>query len=151
MKWPTYHPVENFTELDHSRNILTSMKKKTFAELSFCRNTSVDEDFSSFSSLSHEDPQRSLLIAVLEQALLVDLPYLHKTVNHKINRDGKQFYSNQIGQDAYRWIMTNDHSWPFSFINICHNLELDPQAIRHRVIRLYGLRKLEQKQERRKR
>ena len=32
--------------------------------------------------------------------------------------------------DAYHWFRSNDYTWPFSFLNVCQLLELDPEAVR---------------------
>jgi hypothetical protein len=32
--------------------------------------------------------------------------------------------------DAYHWFRSNDYTWPFSFVNICQLLDLDPEAVR---------------------
>jgi hypothetical protein len=32
--------------------------------------------------------------------------------------------------DAYRWLISDDSSWPFSFLNVCQLLHLSPEAVR---------------------
>jgi hypothetical protein len=32
--------------------------------------------------------------------------------------------------DAYRWLTSDDCSWPFSFLNVCQLLHLAPEAVR---------------------
>lgn len=32
------------------------------------------------------------------------------------------------------WFASDDTAWPFSFVNICHVLELDPEATRRSVV-----------------
>src|SRR3954466_11623305 len=32
--------------------------------------------------------------------------------------------------DAHTWVMSNDFSWPFSFLNVCQLLNLEPEALR---------------------
>jgi hypothetical protein len=32
--------------------------------------------------------------------------------------------------DAYHWFRSNDYTWPFSFLNVCQLLDLDPEAVR---------------------
>jgi hypothetical protein len=32
--------------------------------------------------------------------------------------------------DAYRWLTSDDCSWPFSFLNVCQLLHLSPEAVR---------------------
>jgi|SRR5215510_16098558 len=36
--------------------------------------------------------------------------------------------------DAYRWLTANDSSWPFSFLNVCHFLNLTPETIREELV-----------------
>ena len=36
--------------------------------------------------------------------------------------------------DAYRWLTANDSSWPFSFLNVCHSLNLAPEAVREELV-----------------
>src|SRR5262249_1418704 len=36
--------------------------------------------------------------------------------------------------DAYRWLTSDDSSWPFSFLNVCHSLNLAPEAVREELV-----------------
>ena len=36
--------------------------------------------------------------------------------------------------DAYRWLTSDDSSWPFSFLNVCHFLNLTPETIREELV-----------------
>jgi hypothetical protein len=36
--------------------------------------------------------------------------------------------------DAYRWVTSDDCSWPFSFLNVCQALNLAPEAVREDVL-----------------
>jgi hypothetical protein len=36
--------------------------------------------------------------------------------------------------DAYRWVMSDDCSWPFSFLNVCQLLNLAPETVREEVL-----------------
>jgi len=38
-----------------------------------------------------------------------------------------------LAQEAEQWLFSNDTQWPFSFINICVVLELDPICLRKRL------------------
>jgi hypothetical protein len=40
--------------------------------------------------------------------------------------------------DARAWIASTDARWPFSFANVCHELGLDPDRLRPRLLRLAG-------------
>src|SRR3954469_22572492 len=32
--------------------------------------------------------------------------------------------------DADHWFRSNDYTWPFSFLNVCQLLDLDPEVVR---------------------
>ena len=36
--------------------------------------------------------------------------------------------------DAYRWVMSDDFSWPFSFLKVCQLLNLAPEDVRQDLI-----------------
>jgi hypothetical protein len=36
--------------------------------------------------------------------------------------------------DAYSWIMVDDFSWPYSFVNVCRLLDLCPEVVRTEVL-----------------
>jgi hypothetical protein len=36
--------------------------------------------------------------------------------------------------DAYYWVMSDDCSWPFSFLNVCQALNLAPETVREEVL-----------------
>ena len=36
--------------------------------------------------------------------------------------------------DAYSWIMANDFSWPYSFVNVCRLLDLCPEVVRAELL-----------------
>jgi hypothetical protein len=40
----------------------------------------------------------------------------------------------EIYRDAHRWIMSDDSSWPLSFLNVCQLLSLSPELVRRDVI-----------------
>ena len=69
------------------------------------------------------EPERKLLVAVLTDAIvryrlrgtLTDLPRRAR-----------------LGE-AERWILSNDRRWPYSFVNVCDALGLDPTAVRRAV------------------
>ena len=41
--------------------------------------------------------------------------------------------------DAYRWVMADDYSWPFSFLNVCQVLDLAPEAVREEMLADFSL------------
>src|SRR5262245_10066839 len=36
--------------------------------------------------------------------------------------------------DAYRWLTSDDSSWPFSFLNVRHLLNLAPETVREELV-----------------
>jgi hypothetical protein len=36
--------------------------------------------------------------------------------------------------DAYRWVISDDCSWPFSFPNVCQLLNLAPESLRQELL-----------------
>jgi hypothetical protein len=35
--------------------------------------------------------------------------------------------------DAHHWFASNDYTWPFSFLNVCQLLDLDPEVVREEL------------------
>jgi hypothetical protein len=71
-----------------------------------------------------ETSRRDLAAGILEQATL-DLRRFHGATNGV----EREFYL-----DAYRWVISDDCSWPFSFLNVCQLLDLIPETVREEVL-----------------
>jgi hypothetical protein len=71
-----------------------------------------------------ETSRKDLAAGILKQARL-DLRRFHDATS-EIERE---FYL-----DAYRWVMSDDCSWPFSFLNVCQVLNLIPETVREEVL-----------------
>jgi hypothetical protein len=71
-----------------------------------------------------ETSRKDLAAGILKQAAL-DLRRFHGATS-AVERE---FYL-----DAYRWVMSNDCSWPFSFLNVCQALNLAPETVREEVL-----------------
>ena len=71
-----------------------------------------------------ETSRRDLAAGILEQATL-DLRRFHGATS-AVERE---FYL-----DAYRWVTSDDCSWPFSFLNVCQLLDLIPETVREEVL-----------------
>ena len=71
-----------------------------------------------------ETSRRDLAAGILEQATL-DLRRFHGATSGV----EREFYL-----DAYRWVISDDCSWPFSFLNVCHLLDLIPETVREEVL-----------------
>jgi hypothetical protein len=71
-----------------------------------------------------EQSQRDLAAGVLKQASQ-DLRRFHRQTS-RIERE--------LYDDAYRWVMSDDYSWPFSFPNVCRLLNRAPDELRQELI-----------------
>src|SRR5437660_7785570 len=71
-----------------------------------------------------ETSRKDLAAGILKQAGL-DLRRFHDATS-EIKRE---FYL-----DAYRWVVSDDCSWPFSFLNVCQVLNLAPETVRGEVL-----------------
>jgi len=71
-----------------------------------------------------ETSRKDLAAGILEQATL-DLRRFHGATNGL----EREFYL-----DAYRWVISDDCSWPFSFLNVCQVLNLAPETVREEVL-----------------
>lgn len=69
-------------------------------------------------------PERELMANVLWQAAS-DL------VKNRAARTRKQM---RLHRDAFRWVVSNDRSWPYSFVNICDVLGLSIRSVREELL-----------------
>ena len=65
-------------------------------------------------------PERRLMLAVIEEAVS---DYQRHVIAS--GTAGKRLF-----REAHAWIMFDDTAWSFSFVNLCHALGLDPDALR---------------------
>lgn len=81
--------------------------------------------FDTFRRKAHLEPEKALLLAVLEDAVACFQKYVSA-------RDGKgkaQF------REAEAWILEEESDWLFSFGNICDVLGLNPHYVRQGLMR----------------
>jgi len=71
-----------------------------------------------------ETSQRELASGILKQAA-EDLRRFHGATS-AIERE--------LYLDAYRWVVSDDCSWPFSFLNVCQVLKLAPEILRQDLL-----------------
>ncbi len=71
-----------------------------------------------------ETSRKDLADGILKQAAL-DLRRFHGATSGL----EREFYL-----DAYRWVTSDDSSWPFSFLNVCQLLNLAPETAREEVL-----------------
>ena len=69
-------------------------------------------------ALDHGD--FALMCAVLEDAL--------KCFQHQLLPDSKR--EQRLAQEAEEWLFADDAGWPFSFVNVCSALDLNPERVR---------------------
>src|SRR2546423_9050488 len=71
-----------------------------------------------------EAGQREMATGVLKQAVQ-DLRRFHGATS-AIERE--------LYRDAYQWLISDDCSWPFSFLNVCQLLNLGPESLRQELL-----------------
>jgi hypothetical protein len=71
-----------------------------------------------------ETSQRELASGILKQAAQ-DLRRFHGATS-AVKRE--------LYHDAYRWVISDDCSWPFSFLNVCQLLKLAPEILRQDLL-----------------
>jgi hypothetical protein len=71
-----------------------------------------------------ETSRKDLAGEILNQAV-VDLRRFHGATS-PIERE--------LYFDAHRWVMSDDCSWPFSFLNVCQALNLAPETVREEML-----------------
>jgi len=72
----------------------------------------------------YERSRKDLAPGILKQAAL-DLRRFHA---------GTSAVEREFYLDAHRWIISEDCSWPFSFLNVCQLLNLVPETIREEML-----------------
>jgi len=82
-----------------------------------------DQFFDNFKRKRPLEPERELMLAVLADAVECYWKY-------SAARDG---IGTRLFQDAREWLIDEDERRPFSFINVCSALQLDPGYIRRGV------------------
>ena len=65
-------------------------------------------------------PERALVMVVLWQAAS-DLQKF---------RFAKARKQQRLYMEAYKWVASDDRSWPYSFVNLCEALKLSPEYLR---------------------
>jgi hypothetical protein len=47
---------------------------------------------------------------------------------------GRNKVERELYYDAYSWLISEDDVWPFSFLNVCHALNLAPENVRYELM-----------------
>ena len=71
------------------------------------------------------DPEKRLMLAILEEGIFCYLDNLHVTGSKK----------RRLFEDAAAWIVENDGDWVFSFESVCDALDLNPQYVSQGLVR----------------
>ncbi|HXG50568.1 MAG TPA: hypothetical protein VNN77_04065 [candidate division Zixibacteria bacterium] len=85
-----------------------------------------------FRRKSHLEPEKRLLLAVLEDAIACFQKYLFA-------RDSK---GRTLFRETEEWILQRDSDWLFSFVSVCEILGFDPNYLRQGLMQ-WKARKLE--------
>ena len=86
--------------------------------------TSQNTNMNSADDYHFETSQREFASGILKQAAQ-DLRRFHGGTSAVV----REFYL-----DAHRWVISDDCSWPFSFLNVCQSLNLAPETVREDVL-----------------
>ena len=82
-----------------------------------------DQYFATFQRSEHLEPEKALLMAILEDAI-----HCYRKDRAARDRAGRERF-----REAEQWIMEEGDDRLFSFHNVCELLGLDPQYIRRGV------------------
>jgi hypothetical protein len=69
-------------------------------------------------------PERALVLSVLWRAI----EDLYR------NRFARRRRDQSLYAAAYKWVASDDQSWPYSFVNVCDALALDSTAVRQELL-----------------
>jgi hypothetical protein len=69
----------------------------------------------------HGEPERRLMLAVLTDAIETYLRRDTATTSQAVRRELRE---------VRNWIGSDDATWPFSFLNVCHGLGIEPTSLR---------------------
>jgi hypothetical protein len=72
----------------------------------------------------YTSPERSLVLSVVWQAVIDLQKYCFAQ-----RRRQQRLY-----MEAYRWVASQDRSWPYAFENIAEMLNVDPERLRRQLI-----------------
>jgi hypothetical protein len=70
-------------------------------------------------------PEQRLMLAILEDALS-----LYRKYGKYGRGSGRQW---RMVAETEEWLFSDDTSWPFSFVNLCHALDIDVARVRAQI------------------
>ena len=105
-----------------------SMKEKLIADagISLFQPDSLlpSQFFAALKQKARACGERRLMVAILEDAVDCFQKYVRATDNR----------SRHLCAEAEKWFLSDDDSWPFSFVNICDTLDLHPGFLRRGLL-----------------
>jgi hypothetical protein len=69
------------------------------------------------------EPEKELMLAILADAIECILKYCEQPVPMRI----------KLFQEAHEWLFDHEEREPFSFLNVCETLDLDPSYLRRGI------------------
>lgn len=81
--------------------------------------------FAALKQKAQANGERRLMVAILVDAVECFQKHLGAA-------DGR---GRQLCTEAERWFLSDDSSWPFSFVNICEALDIHPPFLRRGLLR----------------
>ena len=94
-----------------AENILTNTNGDTAA---------VQQYLDTFRRSEHLEPERALIVAILEDAV-----HNYRKYREARDREGKERF-----REAEEWLMEDGNDWIFSFDHVCEFLDLAPDYVR---------------------
>lgn len=119
---PSQHPVSR-----ESITISHEAWKATAQGVSFLsgQDSLLEVDYlDTFRRKSYLEPEKELMLAVLEQAI----DYFQTNILKKTRKQENLF------QEAEAWIIDDNDHWLFSFDIICETLDISPSFLRSRLL-----------------
>ncbi|HEU4341607.1 MAG TPA: hypothetical protein VFU31_08560 [Candidatus Binatia bacterium] len=92
-----------------------------------------EQFFDTMRRTEHFEPEKNLLLAILEDAI-----HNYRKYSLAHDRVGRERFA-----EAEHWIMHAEDDWIFSFVNVCELLGLDPEHLR-RGLRDWRAKMMEQ-------
>ncbi|HTN70318.1 MAG TPA: hypothetical protein VMO00_04445 [Methylomirabilota bacterium] len=84
-----------------------------------------DQYLDTFRRKFHLEPEKKLMLAVLEDAIACFQKYIFA-------RDGK---GKLLFQETEEWVLDGNVDWLFSFANVCDTLSFDPDYLRRGLLK----------------
>jgi hypothetical protein len=101
------------------------MSQTAYAENTFAPDVVLPVQFYAEQGVAGRSPERRLMLAILEDAVL--------TVLKHSGKPGKR--ARRLVREVERWVALHDTSWIFSFESICSVLDIDAGAMRNSLRR----------------